>query len=516
MAESRPAGSATAAVPLCPWLQLQLPASLAALAPLQAVMQQQAQLLGFDHAGVQRICAACDEALATVLRLGHDAAEDASNELQASIRLQGSALELRLSDNGLPYDLSLLPRYDPEAPETADEDGAGLAAFLMQRLADHCEVLNQGQQGHHVLLQWMLPQASAGVAPPPAIPAAQSDADARRSGEPATIRPMQPEDAIHLARLMFRTYGYSYTNPDMYTAEGIRGLMRDGRLTSWVAVHGEQGVPVGHIALLKPQAQDPAVEIGTAVVAPSERGSALFTRLVAASQEALPSRPERVAFLHAVAAHPYTQKTFNHLGYHPTALLLGLIPGSASFRGLAGRRQGERVSAFHSCKLLHPVDPLPVWLPPALLELVQPGAQAIGLALLVQHAPAPTLQGDTRLASQIVPDMGAAFLTLQHAGQDLHAALARLLRQLCRARLDVVYLHLDAGEAHAPATCAAAQALGFIPAGLTPFMPWPATLCLQYLNNLELDEAQVHAVGPAAEALRGALFKAWRAQEWLD
>ncbi|WP_186764604.1 GNAT family N-acetyltransferase [Comamonas flocculans] len=506
----------TAAGLVCPWLQLQLPASLAALAPLQAVLQQQAQLLGFDHASVQRICAACDEALGTVLHLGHDAGDDASNELQASIRLQGPALELRLSDNGLPYDLSLLPHYDPQAPEAADEDGAGLAAFLMQRLADHCEVLNQGQQGHHVLLQWMLPQAAAGAAnPPPADTTQPPDATAQARAA-AAIRPMQPEDAIHLARLMFRTYGYSYTNPDMYTAEGIQGRLSDGRLTSWVAVHGEQGVPVGHIALLKPQADDPAVEIGTAVVAPSERGSALFTRLVTTVQEALPRRPERVAFLHAVAAHPYTQKTFNHLCYHPTALLLGLIPGSASFRGIAGRRQGERVSAFHSCRLLQPVEPLQVWLPPALLELVQPGARAIGLPLLPQQEGAPALEGDTQLSSQVVQDMGAAFLTLQHAGPDLHTALARQLRALCRARMDAIYLHLDAGQVHAPAVCAAALALGFIPAGLTPFMPWPATLCLQYLNNLELDETQVHAVGPAAEALRSALFKAWRAREWLD
>lgn len=499
----------------CPWLQLQLPADTAALAPLQAVMQQQAQALGFDHASVQRIRAACDEALGTVLRLGHDAGDDASNELQADIRLEGRALQLRLSDNGLPYDLSLLPHYDPQAPEAAGDDAAGLAAFLMQRLADHCEVLNHGQQGHHVLLQWMLPEAAYTSAQPAPVGTADPPQAATEPREPATIRPMQPADAIHLARLMFRTYGYSYTNADMYTAEGIQGRLQDGRLTSWVAVHGAQGVPVGHIALLKPQADDPAVEIGTAVVAPSERGSALFTRLVATVQQALPSRPERVAFLHAVAAHPYTQKTFNHLGYHPTALLLGLIPGSASFRGIAGRKQGERVSAFHSCKLLHPVDPLPVWLPPALLELISPGAQAIGLPLQPQPLVQAALQGDTRMASQVVEDMGAALLTLQHAGNDLHQALPRLLRELCRARMDVIYLHLDAGQAHAPAVCEAALALGFLPAGLTPFMPWPATLCLQYLNNLELQEEHVSAVGPAAEALRAALFQAWRARECI-
>jgi hypothetical protein len=46
-------------------------------------------------------------------------------------------------------------------------------------------------------------------------------------------------------------------------------------------------------------------------------------------------------------------------------------------------------------------------------------------------------------------------------------------------------------------------------------MPWPATLCLQYLNNQTLEEARVCAVGPAAEALRSAVFTAYRAQELL-
>ena len=79
-------------------------------------MLAQAQALGFGHAVQQRMRAACDEALATILRLSHDASADADNVLQAHLGVEDGALLLRLSDNGLPYDMSLLPSTTRVAP----------------------------------------------------------------------------------------------------------------------------------------------------------------------------------------------------------------------------------------------------------------------------------------------------------------------------------------------------------------------------------------------------------------
>ena len=107
---------------VAPWLHLSLPATVQALGPLQALVLAQAQALGFGHAVQQRMRAACDEALATILRLSHDASADADNVLQAHLGVEDGALLLRLSDNGLPYDMSLLPSYNPRRPEQAGED----------------------------------------------------------------------------------------------------------------------------------------------------------------------------------------------------------------------------------------------------------------------------------------------------------------------------------------------------------------------------------------------------------
>lgn len=494
------------------WLQLSLPATAQALGPIQALLQAQAQALGFAHAAQQRMRMACDEALATILRLSHDAGADADNTLQAHLGVEDGALLLRLSDNGLPFDMSLLPSYNPQQPGQVDEDAAGLSAFLMQRLADRCQVLNQGQRGHHVELHWRLPDG----APAEAQAAADQPPDATAAPAPAAlIRPLQPADAIHLARLMYRSYGYSYVNPDMYIAERILARVDDGRLISWVAAIPGEVAPVGHIAFMKGHRDDDTLEVGSAVVAPQQRGGGLLGALLSAATEALRQRPERAAFVHAVTAHPFTQKTFGRLGYLPTALLLAYTPASLQFRNISGRPTGERGSVYYACKLLHPAAPQAMYLPEALQPLVLPRAHDIGLPLQPRPRPAAPLEGASELQVQVEPALNAAFLNLRRAGADLAHTLRRTLRQLCRAQVDVVYLSLDMGQGSTVAACEEALASGFIVAGLTPFMPWPATLCLQYLNNQALEEARVCAVGPAAEALRREVFRAYRTQEFL-
>jgi anti-sigma regulatory factor (Ser/Thr protein kinase)/predicted N-acetyltransferase YhbS len=498
----------------CNWSKLTVPATPGALPLIQSLLLAQASVNGFEQATQMRMQAACEEALSTILRLSHDSADDASHQLEIHLSVNGPALVLRLSDHGLPYDISMLPSYCPHQPEQAHEDAAGLSAFLMQKLADRCQILNHGMQGHHVELQWLLPEA---VMPQTAAVPAQADTAATSPAAATVTRPLQPADAIHLARLVYRSYGYSYVNPDMYIAERIQARVDDGRLTSWVAVAQDDtaDVPVGHIAFMKSHRDDDTLEVGSAVVAPDQRGGGLLGQLLSTATEALKSRPERAAFVHAVTAHPFTQKTFGRLGYLPTALLLAYTPISLQFRSISGRPSGQRGSVYYACKLLQPAQPVKVYLPLALQPLVLPRADEIGLPLLPQPLRDAALNGITEMPVQVEDALNAAFLTVRHAGEDFAHALRKSLRQLCRQQVDAMYLSLDMADPSTPVAAEAAMAMGFIAAGLTPFMPWPATLCLQYLNNQWLQPEAVCAVGPAAESLSQQVFAQYCEQELL-
>ncbi len=135
----------------------------------------------------------------------------------------------------------------------------------------------------------------------------------------------------------------------------------------------------------------------------SSAAAGCWARCCPTATEALRQRPERAAFVHAVTAHPFTQKTFGRLGYLPTALLLAYTPASLRFRSIGARPTGERGSVYYACKLLRPAAPQPVYLPEALQPLALPRAHDIGLPLQPQPLPATPLEGSTDLQVQAEP-----------------------------------------------------------------------------------------------------------------
>ena len=503
------------------WLRLSVPAHPRAIASVQALLAAQASSHGFTPAQQMRMQTAVEEGMLTVLHCAHDDAPDAgaASTLDILLSVLPAVLQLRITNHGLPYDQSLVAEYDPAQPGSAEDDQTGLSAFLMHKLADRSRVLNLGAQGQHVELEWWLPQQGNLLAAAASAASASSDrAQAESAPLPAAVRPLEPSDAIHLARLMYRTYGYTY-NPDMYVADRILERCADGRLTSWVAQvpasDGSSTPIVGHIALLKNHRDDPALEVGTAVVGPDQRGSGLLGKLLEAVTQALEQRPEAAAFVHAVTRHPFTQKTFGRLGYLPTALMLGYIPANVQFRSIPGQASTERVSAFYSCRLLRPVPPVDVYVPPDVADLVLPRAAEIGMELRPQPLRSEPMQGATQLETQVEAGLNVAYMVARRTGADWAEVLQRNLRQCCRQKVDAIYLSLDLRDPHTPAAWEAAARLGFLPAGLTPYMPWPATLALQYLNNQWLALDNIVSVGPAAEALRDQVFAAYRKQECL-
>ena len=208
-------------------VRLAVPATADALASIQALLQVQAQKCQFSEPAKARMSTAVEEALNTILRLSNDDANDTDLAIEAHIEIDDQALKLRLSDQGMPYDSSLIPEYSPNQPDQAHDNEAGLSAFLMHKLADACEVHNWGQHGHHVELLWLLPMSTT--------PQKVDDIPEGLPQTPQAVenittytRPFQDSDAIHLARLLYRSYGYSYTNPDLYIADRIRA-----RIAEW-------------------------------------------------------------------------------------------------------------------------------------------------------------------------------------------------------------------------------------------------------------------------------------------
>src|SRR5690606_28352827 len=119
------------------------------------------------------------------------------------------------------------------------------------------------------------------------------------------IRPLVEGDALALARLVYRSYGYSYVGEYLYYPERIAARLRDGTLQSWVMVAAD-GQLAGHAALMRATPESRAVEWGIAVVDPRWRGGGLMKRVSAEAIHNAGNSAAAVLFAHAVTNHPFT------------------------------------------------------------------------------------------------------------------------------------------------------------------------------------------------------------------
>ncbi|MDD3609141.1 MAG: ATP-binding protein [Halothiobacillaceae bacterium] len=484
--------------------RLVVPARVGSIGLVQHLARWFAQAAGFPPERRYRVELSVEELITTLLVYAFDGGVE-EGDLIVDMHIDAAALHLVVTSHGLPFDLSMVPDFDPALAGVAEDtiEAAGLSAFLLKHAVDRYRLVNAGKEGYRVELEWFLPHRhvteidDAGeyigteLVPPPVD----------------ILRAMDENEALQLARLLYRSYGYSYVNEDFYYPERIRARLGDGRLRSWVAVTGE-GRLVGHVALMRGRADDPAVEWGVAAVDPLWRGGGLLKRLLAAALDDVQVREAQVVFAHAVTTHPYTQRACLDFGFSVTALLLGFAP-ALQFRQISDASV-RRESTFIALRACRPLPVQVVYLPARHAATLHRLAQAAGMILTEAGSrPLAPVTGLTRFASQIISALNVATLDIQSIGADHVEALSRECRRLCRERVDVIYLSVDLADPQAPTLIEAAESEGFFLAGFTPWMPKPHSLTLQYLNNLEIDFASLQSAGELAQWLKQRVMDEW-------
>ncbi len=118
------------------------------------------------------------------------------------------SLRVIFSNMGLPVNPQALPQYEVANPE---ETLDGLGLFLIEKLVDHVEFVNQGREGWKTLLVKKIQHLTAKST----LPSPTSD-DVSPSKE--KLRVLQADDS-HVAgivELAYRTYGYTYSKELFY------------------------------------------------------------------------------------------------------------------------------------------------------------------------------------------------------------------------------------------------------------------------------------------------------------
>ena len=263
--------------------------------------------------------------------------------------LAAGELRLAFSDEGLPFDPAHIERT---GLETARESTGGhrLGLKLIRHAVDEVRWINQGKHGKMLRLVKRLP-GNVALQDPAPRPMEMPRAPLQRY----EIRPLHPDDALHVSRMFWLAYGYTYRFEQFYRPEHLLELVREGKLVSYVAV-AKNGEVAGHAGMLRSGQADMAEMVALAV-SPSHRGRGLqvaLTNALAAEAHAL--NLFGLSF-GAVTSHALSQREVAKFGAHPCGLDLATIsPFGFKALGLEDKPP-QRETFLHCFKYL--VDPPP-------------------------------------------------------------------------------------------------------------------------------------------------------------
>jgi phenylacetate-coenzyme A ligase PaaK-like adenylate-forming protein/anti-sigma regulatory factor (Ser/Thr protein kinase) len=378
---------------------------------------------------VEALVLAVDEACTNAIQHAFEPGEQGAFTLVAE--LGPASLTLAVRDQGMPFDESLTPRFSlPDDGTPGELSDHGLGFYLMRQAVDEVRWTGLGKQGKELRLTKHLRQddLTSRLSGPELLP---YRADEPRAPEQDyEIRRLRVEEAISVAQCVYRAYGYTYPNEDLYYPERIAGLNATGDIVSGVAVT-DGGEVVGHYALERTD-RTRVAESGQAVVAPAHRDRHLMSRLRAFLED----EARRLGLLgiygQPVTSHPFSQRVNESFGSRPCGVTLGALPGSFTFKKMGGQPRGQRETAMLYFKYLTP---------PAARVAYAPRQHRQVLGRIYAHLQVPA---DLREPGQTASPLAAGQVSVQYhpslalgairvltVGADSAALVRRARRDLC-------------------------------------------------------------------------------------
>ncbi|MBN2463707.1 MAG: GNAT family N-acetyltransferase [Dehalococcoidia bacterium] len=455
--------------------------------------------LGLAGNDIGRLELVVEEACMNVIEHAFD--PDEQGYFDVVILRKPGQVVVAVEDQGLPFDFR---KFDVEKE-------SGIGTILMKAFADEIHFLNLGRRGKRVELVKNLPykDVEAYISEEEkdrALPLVSVPKDV-----PITIRLMKPDDSVDLARCVYRCYGYTYANGDVYFPDRVREFLESGLLIPHVALSPDDEV-IGHIAIRKEYPDARIGERGQAVVDPRYRGHGLLNKLISASVENARAMGMYGTYGEAVTAHIYSQKAAFSIGARETGVLLGFTPATMFFKKIQGENRQQRQTAVllytrlneEPCRDVYP----PFHHQTVIRRIYERNnlRRSIMSALDVKEPVdvPPSSQVDVRVQA----DASRAFMLVKQYGADLEELVKFRLRELCLRRIDCIYIDLPLSHPATQKFCASLEMLGFFFAGIIPEMSEGDVLRLQYLNNVDVDLANTQIASDFGKELLDYVTKA--------
>lgn len=415
--------------------------------------------MGLSREDAAKMALATDEVLTDILLHGY---KNESGYIEIWFQYTFSEIEITIQEKGEPFD----PEKHIYNAERAikDHDFEGAALKTIQKMTDQFLFLNRGKDGKEFrLVKQFTSSHIKDLLPEHLEP---KDLDEPEADCDYLLTPATTEDAEDIAKLIYRSYSYTYSKEDLYFPKRIETAIKHEYKFATV-VRTEGGGPAGYFAVIK--STDSMIgEVGEAVVSPNHRGRGLMKKMMNELIKMSKQRGLLGLFGMASTFHIISQKVNDKFGFRSTALIIAKSPQKL-YKGMASQTS-EVVSVVMDFLPLTKLWQKPVILPDAYKEILSEiYAQFTGQNRTIEaEAPSSQDADHTNLGLTINYETQNVLITVKDYGKTFETSCLRLFRSIDELNLNAVYIDLPLKSKRINSAIEWLKEQGFIFSGLMP------------------------------------------------
>ncbi|MAI73379.1 MAG: hypothetical protein CMM01_21110 [Rhodopirellula sp.] len=390
--------------------------------------------------------------------------------------------ELTIRDDGAPQDIKKLEAELSQGPIDLPSLRNAIKTGILDEM--HWSALGPNGKALH-LIKWLHDKSVQ-----------DNDSKQLSNDEPLApeqdyvVRKSRPEEALQISQLIYRIYGNTYFNEDLYYPERVATQHANGKVLSIIAAD-QEGHLAGHCALEFNDA-GPVAEVGQAAVDPRHRGRGLLNQM----KDALDKEAQHIGlagwYADSVTVHIYTQKSNAHHGGHICGVGLGVSPKNESFAGIA-KELSQRVSCVIYFHWVREPAERKIFIAERHQQIVSEIYENLGCPVQFGTA-APANQAHGTLSIKVNPRAHFAAIHVTTLGQDTVQNIRRAARELIElSHVEALVVELPLENPGTPDACEALEQHGFGFTGIGPhFTTLGDVVKLEYLvESLEKDPIKV-------------------------
>lgn len=411
---------------------------------------------GLPRQDSARLALAVDE-LTTDIVLFAFPEEPNPQTYEVEFRYHVDRLEIIFHELGEPFEPENHP-YSPQAfLQEGNFDGAGL--HLIRHLVDDFIFFNRGKEGKEFRLIKHIPARHIDTL------FQLQDAQEPALSDQYPVTRVGLNDAEDLAKLIYRTWGYTYPRDEMYYPERIRELL-ERKEKFGVIARTQYNQAVGYFAVLT-ISDSPIGEVAEAVVSPGHRGRGIMTQMMQtllneARQEGLFG-----VFAEAITTHTASQQVNQRFSFQPTALVLNHFPTLQS-KGFKEHQQ-PRISVLFEFLSLRKRKQIKAYLPTNYRHLLREIYVQLDIDLDEKtHHGALCLPEESELELRVHSRFKTALIIVRTFGADFLETLSDQMQSLKERSYLSLEIDLPLGQPATKKMVPGLNQMGFFLAGLCP------------------------------------------------